>query len=120
MFPWSYEFGRAVMAIDYMVFTLRLIHIFAIHKQLGPKIIIVGKMVSVDKTDKSLTNRQKTNVFTFLFKKQPLLWLRIRNRTLCESLCPFPSDEGRLLLPLLPGCVAYGLRRGQSGSALLV
>lgn len=28
-----------------MVFTIRLIHIFAIHKQLGPKIIIVGKMV---------------------------------------------------------------------------
>lgn len=34
------------MAIDFMVFSLRLIHIFAIHKQLGPKIIIVGKMVS--------------------------------------------------------------------------
>lgn len=31
--------------MDYMVFTVRLIHIFAIHKQLGPKIIIVGKMV---------------------------------------------------------------------------
>ncbi|XP_053708745.1 transient receptor potential cation channel subfamily M member 4-like [Synchiropus splendidus] len=45
MFHWSFEFGRAVMAIDYMVFTLRLIHIFAIHKQLGPKIIIVGKMM---------------------------------------------------------------------------
>ncbi|CAB1342175.1 unnamed protein product, partial [Coregonus sp. 'balchen'] len=29
------------MAVDYMVFTLRLIHIFAIHKQLGPKIIIM-------------------------------------------------------------------------------
>ncbi|KAM6904750.1 transient receptor potential cation channel subfamily M member 4a [Xenentodon cancila] len=45
MFPWSYDFGRAVMSIDFMVFTLRLIHIFAVHKQLGPKIIIVGKMV---------------------------------------------------------------------------
>ncbi|XP_051572707.1 transient receptor potential cation channel subfamily M member 4-like isoform X2 [Myxocyprinus asiaticus] len=45
MFPWSYNFGRAVMCVDYMVFTLRLIHIFAVHKQLGPKIIMVGKMV---------------------------------------------------------------------------
>ncbi|XP_062388181.1 transient receptor potential cation channel subfamily M member 4a [Sardina pilchardus] len=45
MFPWSYRFGRCMMCLDYMVFTLRLIHIFAIHKQLGPKIIIVGKMV---------------------------------------------------------------------------
>lgn len=45
MFSWSYEFGRDIICLDYMVFTLRLIHIFAIHKQLGPKIIIVGKMV---------------------------------------------------------------------------
>uniref|UniRef100_A0A3Q2P8H9 Transient receptor potential cation channel, subfamily M, member 4a n=1 Tax=Fundulus heteroclitus TaxID=8078 RepID=A0A3Q2P8H9_FUNHE len=45
IFPSSFNFGRALMAIDYMVFTLRLIHIFAINKQLGPKIIILGKMV---------------------------------------------------------------------------
>ncbi|XP_037319037.2 transient receptor potential cation channel subfamily M member 4-like [Pungitius pungitius] len=45
MFTWSYGFGRDVMCVDYMVFTVRLIHIFAIHKQLGPKIIIVGKMM---------------------------------------------------------------------------
>lgn len=54
MFPSSYHFGRAVMAIDFMVFTLRLIHIFAIHKQLGPKIIIVSKMVM---TQNSAWNR---------------------------------------------------------------
>ncbi|XP_019962618.2 transient receptor potential cation channel subfamily M member 4-like [Paralichthys olivaceus] len=45
MFHVSYDFGRDVLCVDYMVFTLRLIHIFAIHKQLGPKIIIVGKMM---------------------------------------------------------------------------
>lgn len=45
MFDWSYEFGRDFLCVDYMVFTLRLIHIFAIHKELGPKIIILGKMV---------------------------------------------------------------------------
>uniref|UniRef100_A0A3Q3BA74 Transient receptor potential cation channel, subfamily M, member 4b, tandem duplicate 1 n=1 Tax=Kryptolebias marmoratus TaxID=37003 RepID=A0A3Q3BA74_KRYMA len=45
LFKWSYEFGREVLCVDYMVFTLRLLHIFAIHRQLGPKIIIVGKMV---------------------------------------------------------------------------
>ncbi|XP_044035763.1 transient receptor potential cation channel subfamily M member 4-like isoform X4 [Siniperca chuatsi] len=44
MFEWSYGFGRDILCGDYMVFTLRLIHIFAIHRQLGPKIIIVGKM----------------------------------------------------------------------------
>lgn len=41
----TYEAGRTVLAIDFMVFTLRLIHIFAINKQLGPKIIIVERMV---------------------------------------------------------------------------
>ncbi|KAK2820313.1 hypothetical protein Q5P01_023272 [Channa striata] len=45
MFEWSYEFGRDVLCVDYMVFTLRLIHIFAFHKQLGPKIIMLGKMM---------------------------------------------------------------------------
>ncbi|XP_062381677.1 transient receptor potential cation channel subfamily M member 4-like [Sardina pilchardus] len=45
MFKWTYELGRGALCLDYMVFTIRLIHIFAIHKQLGPKIIIVGKMM---------------------------------------------------------------------------
>lgn len=46
MEPSVFEAGRTVLAVDFMVFTLRLIHIFAIHKQLGPKIIIVERMVS--------------------------------------------------------------------------
>lgn len=46
MLPSAFKAGRVVLAIDFMVFTLRLIHIFAIHKQLGPKIIAVERMVS--------------------------------------------------------------------------
>ena len=46
MFNSTFQDGRTILAIDFMVFTLRLIHIFAIHKQLGPKIIIVERMVS--------------------------------------------------------------------------
>lgn len=30
-----------------MIFTLRLLHIFTVNKQLGPKIVIVSKMVSL-------------------------------------------------------------------------
>uniref|UniRef100_G3VLB6 Transient receptor potential cation channel subfamily M member 5 n=1 Tax=Sarcophilus harrisii TaxID=9305 RepID=G3VLB6_SARHA len=41
----AFEAGRTVLAMDFMVFTLRLIHIFAIHKQLGPKIIVVERMM---------------------------------------------------------------------------
>ncbi|XP_029997367.1 transient receptor potential cation channel subfamily M member 4a [Sphaeramia orbicularis] len=78
MFPWSFEFGRAMMAIDFMVFTLRLIHIFAVHKQLGPKIIIVGKMMK--------------DVFFFLFFLA--VWLMaygVANQALLYSYDPRPD-----------------------------
>ncbi|XP_041739841.1 transient receptor potential cation channel subfamily M member 4 isoform X2 [Coregonus clupeaformis] len=78
MFQWSYEFGRAVLCVDYMVFTLRLIHIFAIHKQLGPKIIIVGKMMK--------------DIFFFLFFLG--VWLMaygVANQALLYSYDPRPA-----------------------------
>uniref|UniRef100_A0A8D0E7K6 Transient receptor potential cation channel subfamily M member 4 n=1 Tax=Salvator merianae TaxID=96440 RepID=A0A8D0E7K6_SALMN len=53
LFPQSYESGRTILCLDFMIFTLRLIHIFAVNKQLGPKMIIVGKMMK--------------DVFLFLF-----------------------------------------------------
>ncbi|XP_027715110.1 transient receptor potential cation channel subfamily M member 4 isoform X1 [Vombatus ursinus] len=40
-----YQLGRAVLCLDFMVFTLRLLHIFTVNKQLGPKIVIVHKMM---------------------------------------------------------------------------
>ncbi|XP_063798505.1 transient receptor potential cation channel subfamily M member 4 [Pseudophryne corroboree] len=45
MMDHTYESGRTILCFDFMVFTLRLIHIFAVNKQLGPKIIIVRKMM---------------------------------------------------------------------------
>ncbi|XP_036408501.1 transient receptor potential cation channel subfamily M member 4a [Megalops cyprinoides] len=78
MFPWSYDFGRAMLCLDFMVFTLRLIHIFAIHRQLGPKIIIVGKMMK--------------DVFFFLFFLG--VWLMaygVANQALLYSYDPRPD-----------------------------
>ncbi|XP_073081852.1 transient receptor potential cation channel subfamily M member 4 isoform X3 [Manis javanica] len=43
--PGLYDLGRTVLCLDFMVFTLRLLHIFTVNKQLGPKIVIVSKMV---------------------------------------------------------------------------
>uniref|UniRef100_A0A8C9GKF2 Transient receptor potential cation channel subfamily M member 4 n=1 Tax=Piliocolobus tephrosceles TaxID=591936 RepID=A0A8C9GKF2_9PRIM len=40
-----YHLGRTVLCIDFMVFTVRLLHIFTVNKQLGPKIVIVNKMM---------------------------------------------------------------------------
>ncbi|XP_039216172.1 transient receptor potential cation channel subfamily M member 4 isoform X3 [Crotalus tigris] len=53
LFPSSYESGRTILCLDFMIFTLRLIHIFAVNKQLGPKMIIIGRMMK--------------DVFLFLF-----------------------------------------------------
>uniref|UniRef100_A0A4W3HRU2 Transient receptor potential cation channel, subfamily M, member 5 n=1 Tax=Callorhinchus milii TaxID=7868 RepID=A0A4W3HRU2_CALMI len=45
MYLSTYDAGRTLLCLDFMVFALRLIHIFAVHKQLGPKIIIVERMM---------------------------------------------------------------------------
>ncbi|XP_074164293.1 transient receptor potential cation channel subfamily M member 4 [Sminthopsis crassicaudata] len=45
LIPGLYQLGRAVLCLDFMVFTLRLLHIFTVNKQLGPKIVIVNKMM---------------------------------------------------------------------------
>lgn len=59
----TFQAGRTILAIDFMVFTLRLIHIFAIHRQLGPKIIIVERMVSAVSLK-----------YLYLLKKKKKLW----------------------------------------------
>ncbi|XP_025224478.1 transient receptor potential cation channel subfamily M member 4 isoform X3 [Theropithecus gelada] len=43
--PGLYHLGRTILCIDFMVFTVRLLHIFTVNKQLGPKIVIVNKMM---------------------------------------------------------------------------
>ncbi|XP_038621315.1 transient receptor potential cation channel subfamily M member 5 [Tachyglossus aculeatus] len=73
----GYQAGRTILAIDFMVFTLRLIHIFAIHKQLGPKIIIVERMMK--------------DVFFFLFFLS--VWLIAYGVTIQALLHP---DDSRL------------------------
>ncbi|XP_027435445.1 transient receptor potential cation channel subfamily M member 5 isoform X3 [Zalophus californianus] len=109
MVPSMFEAGRTVLAIDFMVFTLRLIHIFAIHKQLGPKIIIVERMMK--------------DVFFFLFflsvwlvaygvTTQALLhphdrrleWVfrRVLYRPYLQIFGQIPLDEIDGGLPLLP------------------
>ena len=37
--------GRIILSLDFTMFCLRLMHIFTISKTLGPKIIIVKRMV---------------------------------------------------------------------------
>lgn len=40
--------GRIILALDFIMFCLRLMHIFTVSKTLGPKIIIVKRMVRRD------------------------------------------------------------------------
>lgn len=85
MFNWSFSMGRGILCVDYMVFTLRLIHIFAIHRQLGPKIIILGKMIK--------------DAFFFLFFL--LVWLSaygVANQALLYQYDPSPARTFRRVL----------------------
>ncbi|XP_034842854.1 transient receptor potential cation channel subfamily M member 4 [Mirounga angustirostris] len=45
LLPGLYDLGRTLLCLDFMVFTLRLLHIFTVNKELGPKIVIVNKMM---------------------------------------------------------------------------
>uniref|UniRef100_A0A8C1Q329 Transient receptor potential cation channel subfamily M member 4-like n=1 Tax=Cyprinus carpio TaxID=7962 RepID=A0A8C1Q329_CYPCA len=85
MFSWSFNTGRGILCMDYMVFTLRLIHIFAIHRQLGPKIIILGKMIK--------------DAFFFLFFLA--VWLSaygVANQALLYQYDPSPDRAFRRVL----------------------
>ncbi|KAF4085373.1 hypothetical protein AMELA_G00117490 [Ameiurus melas] len=85
MFEETFWFGRAALCLDYMVFTLRLIHIFAIHKQLGPKIIIVGKMMK--------------DIFFFLFFLA--VWLLAYGVANQALMYPYDSSPDRILRHVL-------------------
>ncbi|XP_050979815.1 transient receptor potential cation channel subfamily M member 4-like [Labeo rohita] len=85
MFSWSFNMGRGILCMDYMVFTIRLIHIFAIHRQLGPKIIILGKMIK--------------DAFFFLFFLA--VWLSaygVANQALLYQYDPSPDRAFRRVL----------------------
>ncbi|KAH3703778.1 hypothetical protein DPMN_078825 [Dreissena polymorpha] len=41
----TFEAARVVLALNFVSFCMRLLHIFSVHKQLGPKLVMIGKMV---------------------------------------------------------------------------
>lgn len=41
--------GRVIFCLDYIIFTLRLIHIFTVSRNLGPKIIMLQRMVRMER-----------------------------------------------------------------------
>ncbi|XP_069081649.1 transient receptor potential cation channel subfamily M member 8 isoform X2 [Pleurodeles waltl] len=43
--PTSLYAGRVLFCLDYMIFTIRLIHIFIVSRNLGPKIIMLKRML---------------------------------------------------------------------------
>ncbi|KAM8934160.1 transient receptor potential cation channel subfamily M member 2 [Pelodytes ibericus] len=45
LFPATFYPGRIILSLDFVIFCLRLMHIFTISKTLGPKIIIVKRMM---------------------------------------------------------------------------
>ncbi|WAR05184.1 TMP2L-like protein [Mya arenaria] len=43
----TFEAARVVLALNFVTFFLRLLHIFSVHKELGPKLVMIGKMVKL-------------------------------------------------------------------------
>jgi len=43
----TFEAGRVFLALNFVSFFLRLLHIFSVHKELGPKLVMIGRMVSL-------------------------------------------------------------------------
>ncbi|XP_052244809.1 transient receptor potential cation channel subfamily M member-like 2 isoform X3 [Dreissena polymorpha] len=41
----TFETARVFLALNFISFFLRLLHIFSVHKRLGPKLVMIGKMV---------------------------------------------------------------------------
>ncbi|XP_052803928.1 transient receptor potential cation channel subfamily M member-like 2 isoform X2 [Mya arenaria] len=41
----TFEAARVVLALNFITFFLRLLYIFSVHKELGPKLVMIGKMM---------------------------------------------------------------------------
>ncbi|XP_052804145.1 transient receptor potential cation channel subfamily M member-like 2 isoform X2 [Mya arenaria] len=41
----TFEAARVFLALNFVTFFLRLLHIFSVHKELGPKLVMIGKMI---------------------------------------------------------------------------
>ncbi|XP_069790175.1 transient receptor potential cation channel subfamily M member 2 [Narcine bancroftii] len=44
-FPATFQHGRIILCLDYIIYCLRLMHIFTVSKTLGPKIIMLEMMI---------------------------------------------------------------------------
>ena len=42
---WLYETGRVCMIFSLLVYIIRLLNIFTVHKEIGPKLLMLGRMV---------------------------------------------------------------------------
>lgn len=51
LIPKTLYTGRIILSLDFIMFCLRLMHIFTVSKTLGPKIIIMKRMVRVQGAD---------------------------------------------------------------------
>jgi hypothetical protein len=40
------EAARVVYAVNFITFFFRILHIFSVHRELGPKLVMIGTMVS--------------------------------------------------------------------------
>lgn len=45
----TFDAARVVYAVNFITFFFRILHIFSVHRELGPKLVMIGNMVSLIK-----------------------------------------------------------------------
>ena len=43
--PFHLDLARVILAFDLVLFFIRVLHIFSIHRELGPKLVMIRRMV---------------------------------------------------------------------------
>lgn len=63
-FPGTFQAARIVLALDLMVFYMRLLQSFSVSKNLGPKLIMIARMVSFVLKLKTFCNISYVGLYT--------------------------------------------------------
>ncbi|WAR05104.1 TMP2L-like protein [Mya arenaria] len=115
----TFEAARVVLALNFVTYFLRLLHIFSVHKKLGPKLVMIGKMLKdliyfllilmVFVLSYAIASH------SILYPNAPLTW-KTAVQIIREADCSYdatiwingtqarcPTDTGKWLVPIMMG-----------------
>ncbi|WAR05149.1 TMP2L-like protein [Mya arenaria] len=94
----TFEAARVILAINFVTFFMRLLHIVSVHKELGPKLVMIGKMIQdlmyflvilmVFMCSYAIASH------SILYPNSPLTW---------NTAARCPTDTGKWVVPIMMG-----------------